>query len=189
MFLLDLRCVGKGTGQREFLERDSGADGEQPQKVSRFLRRLEQLEAVHRSEARPPWDGIMSWEQITELANEGFEIGSHSVSHSLLTQCTAEELAYEVRTSKSILEERLSRPVPSFCYPDGDHDDRVVGAAQRAGYTQAVTTTWGTNGPDSHPLRLKRCDMNAEHVRRRDGRLSRARLAWRLSGLYPGLGR
>jgi hypothetical protein len=34
---------------------------------------------------------------------------------------------------------------------------------------------------------LHRCDMQGAHVRSARGVLSEARLAWRISGLHPGL--
>jgi len=33
---------------------------------------------------RPDWGGMMSWDQIRTMADEGHEIGSHTVTHSIL---------------------------------------------------------------------------------------------------------
>lgn len=148
---------------------------------------IAELEAAAGGAASPPWDGFMSWEQLRELSDAGHEIGSHSMSHALLTQCDEAALAHEVQTSRDILRDRLNATVDSFCYPNGDANAQVVAAVKRAGYTQAVTTGWGLNGALAEPLALRRCDMAGRHARDRHGRLSTSRLKWRISGLYPGL--
>jgi len=135
---------------------------------------------------RPDWDGLMSWEQLGQLASSGHEIGSHSQTHALLPGCDDARLTREVRDSRAQISQRLGVPVESFCYPNGDCDDRVVAAVRDAGYSSAVTTRWGRNAPDATPLGLVRCDMQTRHVSSSRGRLSAARLAWRLSPLNPG---
>jgi len=132
------------------------------------------------------WAGPMSWNQARDLAAEGHEIGSHSVSHSLLTRCSDEDLDHEMRESRRVLEERLKAPVESFCYPDGDHDSRTQRAARSAAYTNAVTTRVGSNPRDANRFALHRYDMTSDGVRARDNKLSVARLAFRLSGLRLG---
>jgi peptidoglycan/xylan/chitin deacetylase (PgdA/CDA1 family) len=146
------------------------------------------LEELVGGDARPQWDGLMTWAQIEALAEQGHEIGSHSMTHSLLPQCSDDELEYEVGESKRVLESRLGVEAESFCYPNGDCDARTIDAVRRAGYRQAVTTRWGSNAPGCDPFTLRRCDMDASHVADRRGAMSAARLAWRLSGWYPGLG-
>lgn len=144
--------------------------------------------AVLRTGAHPPdWARLMTWEEIRALHAEGHEIGAHSCTHPLLPQCDDAQLERELRASKARIEAQVGAPVTTFCYPNGDADARVAAAAKDAGYDCAVTTTWGRNAPDAHPWLLARCDMNAEHVVDRTGRLSEARLALRMSGLQPGL--
>ncbi|WP_066262916.1 polysaccharide deacetylase family protein [Hydrogenophaga flava] len=138
---------------------------------------------------RPAWDGFMSVEQMKDLVARGHEIGSHSHSHALLPQCTDDELRAEIAGSRQRLEAVLGTPVTTFCYPNGSFDSRCVAQAREAGYRAAVTTLWGSNVPGADPFRLQRFNMNAQHAQDRNGRFSEARLAWRMSGLHPGLGR
>lgn len=98
--------------------------------------------------ARARWRGIerwlasehehglapMSWEQLSELEQAGWEIGSHTRTHPWLTRLGDAELADELHRSKSECEERLGRACRSLAYPYGDVDDRVVAAAGAAGY-------------------------------------------------------
>lgn len=145
------------------------------------------VEAVERDaggRTRPDWDGMMSWDQAREMAQAGHEIGSHSVSHQLLPQLRGEALEREVASSKHTLEQQLDREVPSFCYPNGDHDDAVLDATARAGYRQAVTTKWGPNDERSRPLALSRCDIQTQSACSSLGLLSGSRMAWRLSPYF-----
>lgn len=82
----------------------------------------------------------MTWDQLGQLEQEGWEVGSHTRSHPRLPQVTAdEELHDELAGSRTECEERLGRPCESIAYPYGAHDERVVEAAGRAGYRFGLT--------------------------------------------------
>jgi peptidoglycan/xylan/chitin deacetylase (PgdA/CDA1 family) len=136
---------------------------------------------------RHPWDGFMNVKQMKALLAGGHEIGSHSHSHPLLPDCTDAELEDEIVGSRQRLESALGTAVTTFCYPNGSLDARSLAKVRQAGYRAAVTTRWGSNPPGEDPLQLQRFDMNATHAKDRNGAFSGARLAWRISGLYPGL--
>jgi peptidoglycan/xylan/chitin deacetylase (PgdA/CDA1 family) len=80
-----------------------------------------------------------TWDEIAELANAGWEIGSHTRSHRRLTTLSDHEVDVELTDSKAECEDRLGRPCRSLAYPYGDHDERVVRAVRRAGYAAAGT--------------------------------------------------
>lgn len=150
---------------------------------------VERLEAAAGGPARPGWDGVMSWAQLRELARGGHEIGSHTVTHPLLPGVDAAQLEREIAGSRARIAGELGTPCDSFCYPNGDCDDRVVEAVRRAGYRQAVVTAWGPNGPGADPFRLRRCELQGRTSRDRAGRLSAAVTALRLSPLFARLRR
>jgi peptidoglycan/xylan/chitin deacetylase (PgdA/CDA1 family) len=81
----------------------------------------------------------MSWSELGELAEAGWEVGSHTRSHPRLTELDDGALAAELRESREACEDRLGRPCRSLAYPYGDVDDRVVEAARAAGYESAGT--------------------------------------------------
>lgn len=87
---------------------------------------------------------MMSAQQARELADNGFEIASHTLTHPHLTQIDDEQLAREIADSKHKLEDLVGREVASFSYPYGDFDCRVLNAAVAAGYKNAVSTKLGT---------------------------------------------
>jgi peptidoglycan/xylan/chitin deacetylase (PgdA/CDA1 family) len=86
----------------------------------------------------------------------GIEIGSHTLTHPILTNVSDERLRRELQESKSRLEEVLRRPIEQFCYPNGDHDERVRSEVARAGYKIAVTCVGGLNKRGVDPLTLRR---------------------------------
>jgi peptidoglycan/xylan/chitin deacetylase (PgdA/CDA1 family) len=86
----------------------------------------------------------MSWDQLREVADAGWEIGAHTCSHPFLTELGDEDLRRELREARSVCEERMARPCPTIAYPYSDWDPRVAAAAGAAGYTAAVTVNTGT---------------------------------------------
>jgi peptidoglycan/xylan/chitin deacetylase (PgdA/CDA1 family) len=98
---------------------------------------------------------LMSWDRLIEISRKGVQIGSHTRTHPQLTTLSPENLKEELAGSKRELEERLESAVDHFCYPYGDHDDRVKEAVKSAGYRYAVTTQRGhvTKGCDPRALR------------------------------------
>ncbi len=85
----------------------------------------------------------MTWEQVAELPSQGFEIGSHTVSHADLRFLSGARLTREVAESRRELEQRTGVPVEFFCYPAGKYNDQTPDAVKAAGYLGAVTTQYG----------------------------------------------
>jgi peptidoglycan/xylan/chitin deacetylase (PgdA/CDA1 family) len=85
--------------------------------------------------------GCLSWAQLADLERDGWEVGSHTHTHPHLTQIDDGALERELRVSRERIGERLGAPCESIAYPYGDFDERVVAAAERAGYTYGATLT------------------------------------------------
>lgn len=81
----------------------------------------------------------MGWDELRDLAERGWEIGSHTCSHPLLSELGDAELARELNDSRLVCEERMGMPCHSLAYPYGEFDPRVVRAAGEAGYHFAST--------------------------------------------------
>jgi peptidoglycan/xylan/chitin deacetylase (PgdA/CDA1 family) len=85
----------------------------------------------------------LSWQRLRHLIDCGLiHVGSHTVTHPKLTMVeTHDELKYEIKNSKWIIEDRLDKEVTSFCYPNGTPADvnyDVKALVREAGYTNAV---------------------------------------------------
>ena len=98
---------------------------------------------------------LMDWDTLREISKNGVRIGSHTLSHPQLTLLSDDTLRAELRDSKRTIEEQLGQAIDDFCYPYGDHNDRVRDMVRQAGYRSAVTTQRGhiETGFDPHALR------------------------------------
>ncbi len=90
----------------------------------------------------------MPWETLREVAEQGVEIGSHTVSHPHLTQLGDAELDAELVESRQRLEDELGRRCRVLAYPYGDDDARVHAAARAAGYEAAFSLRGRTGAHD-----------------------------------------
>jgi len=84
--------------------------------------------------------GYMSWSQLRELAALGHEVQAHGLTHALLTQCTPEQLATELRNSRQCLQDRLGLPVNAISMPGGRWNARVLEACAQEGYRTVYTS-------------------------------------------------
>ncbi|MCB9833402.1 MAG: polysaccharide deacetylase family protein [Planctomycetes bacterium] len=106
---------------------------------------------------------MMTVAQARELLAAGFELGSHSISHPILPSLDEDGLRHEIGDSRQRLEELLDHEVRSFCYPNGDNDQRCQEAVARAGYDCAVSMACGANLRGAHDrFRLKRAAMSED---------------------------
>jgi peptidoglycan/xylan/chitin deacetylase (PgdA/CDA1 family) len=139
------------------------------------------LDTRHEHELRP-----LSWDRIGELAEAGWEVGSHTRSHPRLSRLRDDaELARELEGSRSAIEERLARPCRTLAYPYGDHDERVVEAARSAGYTAASTLPG--RFPEPTPLAWPRVGVyHEDHLRRFRMKVARPMRMLRSTPLWPG---
>lgn len=90
-----------------------------------------------------------SWEELREWAEEGVEIGSHTVTHPHLPRLDGHEAAEELVASRGRIEDVLGRPCRFVAYPYGESDARVRAAAQDAGYQAAFGLAESTKSPDA----------------------------------------
>jgi peptidoglycan/xylan/chitin deacetylase (PgdA/CDA1 family) len=143
------------------------------------------------------WDGIeqwhggehehelvpMSWDQLGELAEAGWEIGSHTRSHPHLTTLDDDALRSELVESRAEVQRRLGR-CDTLAYPYGDYDERVVEAAAAAGYGAAGTLPARLHA--ARPLAWPRVGIyHADDERRFRMKVSRQMRRLRGSRLWP----
>jgi len=77
---------------------------------------------------------LMNEEQMMELYDAGFEIGSHSMSHARLSTLPVQSAWFEIIRSKEKLQSILKSEVTSFSYPFGSLNDTIKEMVKRAGY-------------------------------------------------------
>lgn len=119
---------------------------------------------------------IMTWEQVEELKNEGFTIGSHTVNHIDCGSVDAETLRRELAQSKATLEQRLGLEEVYFAYPFGARHNITpegVEMVRELGYQCCASAYDGLND-DIDPMNVRRIGV--------DHRFSIAALQARIEG-------
>ena len=103
---------------------------------------------------------------IHELADvyHDFEICSHSMTHPYLTDLSADQLRWELQTSRHVLENIFQKPVLGFCYPFNAYNDFVKDAVRSAGYKWARGNHHGGNVCHSDdPFEFQPCCHFLDH--------------------------
>lgn len=78
--------------------------------------------------------GYMGWEELKELRDCDMFIGSHGLSHRILTELKDRDIQDELIGSKQILEQHLKINIDYLSVPRGFYDERVIRFAKEAGY-------------------------------------------------------
>lgn len=100
---------------------------------------------------------VLTWEKLRELSSEGLTLGSHTRTHTIMTQTTPEQMREEVQGSQEDLQREIGACLPIFCYPNGNHNDAAVSVLREQGIRLAFTTLSGPNELGSvDPLRMHR---------------------------------
>lgn len=106
----------------------------------------------------------LTWNEIREMANHNFEIGSHSLSHTNLLQYKEKEsetdylsrIKKEIFLSKEILENKLGKPVKFFAYPYGVYSSEIKELVLLAGYEGILNANSMNNSLPIDPTSINR---------------------------------
>ncbi|MGH7620111.1 MAG: polysaccharide deacetylase family protein [Gemmatimonadaceae bacterium] len=88
----------------------------------------------------------VSWDDARRAERKGITFGPHTVTHPILSQTTDAQSEFEISQSWTRLRGELDKPVPVFCYPNGqatDFGSREISLLERLGLEGAVV---GSNG-------------------------------------------
>lgn len=106
-----------------------------------FLQSLAQQAKIDVSVSpQSPFHSV-TWAQLGEMANDGLDIGSHTVSHPILSSLDQDNLNYELGVSAEVIKQRLGVLPVGICYPNGRSEDinqNVIQTAQTIGYTYGL---------------------------------------------------
>lgn len=87
---------------------------------------------------------LVSPAELRKIAAD-FEIGSHTYNHRRLADLSPTEALREIQHGKSWLEDQLSKPVVSFCYPGGKYNSTVTSLVEQVGFAGARTCKLNVN--------------------------------------------
>jgi peptidoglycan/xylan/chitin deacetylase (PgdA/CDA1 family) len=81
---------------------------------------------------------FLSWNEITEMSNNGIDFEPHTHTHAVLTAITESETEREIKLSKDIIEEKLNKTVKHFSYPNGKYNKKICDVVRKIGFE----STW-----------------------------------------------
>jgi len=103
---------------------------------------------------------LMNWSEIKGLKQQGFDVGSHTISHIPLTNLSESQANYEIMHSKELLSEKIDSDVNGFCYPRGAFNQVHEKMVQEHNYSYAVSTHFGCNTDNLGLYSLRRRNIS-----------------------------
>ena len=97
---------------------------------------------------------MIDWDELQEMAAQGFEIGSHTRTHARFSEVSKNSalLEAEIKGSKQDLEDRLGLECKYIAWPFGefrDADDRSLQMTRQSGYHACFSAVRGTIYPQT----------------------------------------
>ena len=120
-------------------------------------------------------DRICTHDEIVKMQEMGLQIGSHSMTHAILTTLSPEKLKWEVEASKKGLAELCGGEIHHFCIPRGGVSNAVVDAVRDAGYVTCSGRAKGTARLSGDWLAMPRIAVERHHTAAAFGRLLQPR--------------
>jgi peptidoglycan/xylan/chitin deacetylase (PgdA/CDA1 family) len=114
----------------------------------------------------------VSWDQLREMKAAGFEVQSHSVSHSDLTlkregesnEAYRQRITMELTRSKDIIDRELGQNTQFLAYPYSKYNRWVLAQTEAAGYRLGLTVERGANPFYMDAMVLKRNQVLKEDL-------------------------
>jgi peptidoglycan/xylan/chitin deacetylase (PgdA/CDA1 family) len=99
--------------------------------------------------------------EVLQLAGDDLiQLGSHSVTHSMLASKDTAEQHYEITASKARLEALVGRPVTTFAYPFGHYTAETAALTRDAGFLCACANFPGLLAPHTNRYEVPRLQMH-----------------------------
>lgn len=110
----------------------------------------------------------MTVQQVSQLHCRGHEIGSHAVTHPLLSQLPRDEVRRELSESRDSISRWIGDDVRGLCYPNGDFNSEVEALSTHSGYVYGCTMRPGLNRQETVRTRLSRLSITMQRTVRNE---------------------
>jgi peptidoglycan/xylan/chitin deacetylase (PgdA/CDA1 family) len=110
----------------------------------------------------------VTWPMLEEMREGGFEVGSHTLSHSRLPELRGEALREELWQSRMRIKDRLGS-CATLAYPFGEWSPEVAAAARECGYRFAFSLPTKTGQRSATPHSIPRINVDYRDGERRFG--------------------
>ncbi|MGH7335057.1 MAG: polysaccharide deacetylase family protein [Candidatus Rokuibacteriota bacterium] len=111
----------------------------------------------------------LSWKDLRELKEAGFDVEAHSKTHSYLTRKQGESdadyaarMRDELALPQRLFRQHLGAPAEAIAYPYGATDDDVLKLTGQNGYLVAFTVRREANSAFVAPLKIHRSQIYSE---------------------------
>lgn len=114
----------------------------------RWIEALREQTGVRLLERGHPDSSTMNWDQVREMVSGGMEIGSHTVTHPILSNLSGPQLDRELQEARETIARETGMVPVALAYPVGSPEmttTTVREAVKRAGYGVAVAYYPGVN--------------------------------------------
>jgi peptidoglycan/xylan/chitin deacetylase (PgdA/CDA1 family) len=142
---IDLVENGMTKSLRDVLSLYKRPGNADPERFIRELREEAQGDDLPGTQRR-----FLSWDEAREMISGGMAIGSHTHSHTMLSQLGPDQQRQELARSRTLLREQLGIEADALAYPVGatsSFSDHTQQLAQEVGYRAAFSFHGGTNLP------------------------------------------
>ncbi len=102
---------------------------------------------------------LLNWDDAAWLVNNGFTVGSHSLTHPDLTKLSLDEAVYEIGQSKVQIESAVGCTVKSFAFPYGRQNKNLRDIVRSMGYLASCVTQPGFNDAHTDVFALRRIEI------------------------------
>lgn len=161
--------------QKRYLLKDQTQRVKVYQKILKYLKSLPEYQKksevnaiVNQLTFKPGCSAslFMNLHEVNQCIKKGMYVGSHTISHPILSEIDPKEWILEIKDSKEKLGQILNHQIKHFSYPNGtahDFNSQIAEIVQKAGYHSAVTLLSGKNVPGTDLFKLRRIEVGDEN--------------------------
>ena len=108
---------------------------------------------------------MLGWDEVRALANAGWTVGAHTVSHANVALAAPADAEREIADSRDAIAAAVGAPVRHFAYPNsgGAHryfDGATAAILRRLGFRSAATSRAGVVAAGTDPFTLPRIGVS-----------------------------
>jgi len=145
-------CAPKSYQNSKYMNAPIAIEGNNPINIeTEFVRIMSGLDAAQKRNfvaqmatdlgMKPEsYSRMLSANDVSYLSSKGVVFGSHSHTHPILTNIATEEVIFELKHSKKILEELTQKTIDIIAYPNGIWNEALEQIAKEIGFKYFLLT-------------------------------------------------
>jgi peptidoglycan/xylan/chitin deacetylase (PgdA/CDA1 family) len=106
---------------------------------------------------------LLNKSDVNKLLDDGWEIGSHSLTHKKQEKIKERQLSDEISGSKDILEKEFKKKIDYYSYPKGYYTEKITQMVESSGYKLGLSMDSKLISKNSNPYKLPREGVDGTH--------------------------